>query len=452
MWFCAPTRLAMTIGLRMWAQVENDIDMYLSRARRTVQSCLHIALLLTFLIASWLLVLPALALQTLTSGTVPPSEKNGQWGRDKKITISTGRNWTDTGIELEAGNVLQMALSNDSSPSAISQQACTAAARNGVSAGRLRISSTAPGALVAKLAANAEPFPVMSGRDISITEPGHLYLAPNAEGNCQRSITVAIHTGPAISTILENKLANAAQIWLQGQFGAAAGAPSTEAGGTANNAGTTAASASARAEVRSLPIDQPLHNELEHLPRRVTDQFNDPGDMVNFVIIGSEERLEKALAAASWHLADTSNSDAITKAIEMTRANKDYVQMPMSLLYLFGRGQDFGYEQAEPFAVVASRHHFRLWKAPFQFKGEPVWVGAGTHDIGFEKDQRNGSITHKIDPAVDGERQNIAESLERTGLVATLTSYLPTNPVQTAHNATGGQYHSDGRILVITLK
>ena len=35
-----------------------------------------------------------------------------------------------------------------------------------------------------------------------------------------------------------------------------------------------------------------------------------------------------------------------------------------------------------------------------------VWVGAGTHDIGFEKDQRNGKVTHKIDPAVDGERVN----------------------------------------------
>jgi hypothetical protein len=93
-----------------------------------------------------------------------------------------------------------------------------------------------------------------------------------------------------------------------------------------------------------------------------------------------------------------------------------------------------------------------LWKAPFQFNGEPVWVGAGTHDIGFEKDLMNGSVTHKIDPNVDGERENIAETLEKTGLVAAIASYLPTNPVQTARNATGGEYHSDGRIFVITLK
>ena len=88
--------------------------------------------------------------------------------------------------------------------------------------------------------------------------------------------------------------------------------------------------------------------------------------------------------------------------------------MPMSTLYLFGRPQDFGYEMVKPIAMVASRHHFRIWKAPFTWKGQEVWVGAGTHDVGFAKDKRNGSITHKIDPAVDGERDNIGSSLQKT--------------------------------------
>ena len=103
------------------------------------------------------------------------------------------------------------------------------------------------------------------------------------------------------------------------------------------------------------------------------------GGMVNFVMIGSQKDVQAALQAANWFVADTSNSGAVTKAILMTYENKDYLQMPMSQLYLFGRVQDFGYEQAEPYSVVASRHHFRLWKAPFQVDGQDVWVGAGTH-------------------------------------------------------------------------
>ena len=79
-------------------------------------------------------------------------------------------------------------------------------------------------------------------------------------------------------------------------------------------------------------------------------------------------------------------------------------------------------------------------------------MGAGTHDVGFEKDQRNGKLTHKIDPAVDGERDNVGLSLQKSGKVKSMSYYLPSDPVQDAKNATGGGYHSDGRLLVVFLQ
>jgi LssY C-terminus len=173
---------------------------------------------------------------------------------------------------------------------------------------------------------------------------------------------------------------------------------------------------------------------------------------VNFVLVGSEQQVKAALDAANWHVADTDNKEAVLKAVLETYQKKDYLQMPMSQLYLFGRRQDYGYELAEAYSVVASRHHFRIWKAPFTWNGQTVWVGAGTHDIGFEKDQRNGSVTHKIDPAVDGERDNIGSTLQKSGKAKSLSYYLPPDPVQGAKNATGGGYHSDGRILVVQLQ
>ena len=106
----------------------------------------------------------------------------------------------------------------------------------------------------------------------------------------------------------------------------------------------------------------------------------------------------------------------------------------------------------EPIAMVASRHHFRIWKAPFTYKGHEVWVGAGTHDIGFAKDKRNSSVTHKIDPVVDGERDNIGSSLQKAKKAKTLTYYLPKDAVQDAKNATGDGYRSDGRLLVVFLQ
>jgi hypothetical protein len=191
---------------------------------------------------------------------------------------------------------------------------------------------------------------------------------------------------------------------------------------------------------------------LQSLPRRVNDEFKNLGDMVNFVLVGSEKQVQDALAAANWHVADTSTPGSVAKAILMATQKEDYLQMPMSQLYLFGRIQDFGYELAEPYAMVASRHHFRLWKSTATYNGKPIWAGAGTHDIGFEKDQRNGKVTHKIDPAIDGERDNIGESLERAGQARMMTYFTPSDPVQESKNATGGGFHSDGRVLVIFLQ
>ncbi len=132
-------------------------------------------------------------------------------------------------------------------------------------------------------------------------------------------------------------------------------------------------------------------------------------------------------------------------------SKQPYVELPMSELYLFGRPQDFGMAHAEPFAVVASRHHLRIWKAPFAVDGQILWVGAATHDVGFDRDQRNNGFTHKIDPEIDLERKFVAESLASTGLVLKLGYFLPRDALTEAHTATGGTFRSDGKVLVMVV-
>jgi len=256
---------------------------------------------------------------------------------------------------------------------------------------------------------------------------------------------------------VKSKLAAAAQVWLAGQFGTGAANTGGDANSSAAVPSDAAASGTTTAgepdlKISDAPLDAGLRKDIDAMPRRVHDRFNNQGDMVNFVLVGSEKEVQAALEAADWHVADTDDREAALNAIMQTFDKKDYLAMPMSSLYLYGRRQDFGYEMAEPYAMVASRHHFRIWKAPFTWDGKTVWAGAGTHDIGFEKDQRNGKVTHKIDPAVDGERANIGSSLQKSGKVKTLTYYLPPDPVLGAKNATGGGYRSDGRILVIQLQ
>jgi len=398
-------------------------------------------------------------------------------GQDFTYTIATTQAWTDTGLDLQAGDSLQISASS---------AGCDPRGAGGGSA-MGPLASAPAGALVARLhAQGSAPVLIGAGRELRITEPSHLFLGVNASGAplCQGSFAVKVRraalgaraTSGAASWLakaealatsnsaepssssastassdaatdsksrgeqLKSQLGAAAEVFAQGQFG------------LGEAAGGSAATAIPALKISDVQLDADLRRDIDSLPRRVNDQFKNLGDMVNFVIVGSQKDVQAALDAANWHPADVGDSKAVFNALMETYQNKDYLQMPMSTLYLFGRPQDYGYEMAEPIAMVASRHHFRIWKAPFTWKGQEVWVGAGTHDIGFAKDKRNGNVTHKIDPKVDGERDNIGSSLQKADKAKILTYYLPPDPVQEAKNATGDRYESDGRLLVVLLQ
>src|SRR5258706_1479176 len=187
------------------------------------------------------------------------------------------------------------------------------------------------------------------------------------------------------------------------------------------------------------------------LPRRVADKNDNPGDMINFLILGSEDAMQKVFKAAGWVKVDADVRGTVLHGVLESISKESYLTMPMSPLYLFGRPQDYGWSHPEPIKVVASRNHLRVWKAPFQVDGKTLWVGAATHDIGFERDERNDGITHKIDPDVDLERDYVEKTLIATGLVAEVAHALPANALKEARTATGGSFHSDGRVLILKL-
>jgi hypothetical protein len=392
--------------------------------------------------------------------------------RDIIVQVSTSQPWTDSGLDLQSGDVLEISATASSSQEArAGLPACDLKGVTGTSTrtADLPLSSAPAGALIARLHAHgAAPLLVGASREFHIAEPAHLMLGMNVSGTppCQGELAVKVHVVPAGSSgtratdsqktrgeQLKSQLSTAAQVFMSGQFGMGKSDSGTSnATSSDSSSGGDASAAAPPLKISDTPLDAQLRKSLDSLPRRVNDQFQNLGDMVNFVIVGSQKDVQAALDAATWHVADTNNQGAVLNAITQTYDKKDYLAMPMSTLYLFGRRQDFGYEMAEPIAMVASRHHFRIWKAPFTWDGHEVWVGAGTHDIGFAKDKRNNSVTHKIDPAVDGERDNIGSSLQKANKAKTLSYYLPRDPVQDAKNATGDGYHSDGKLLVVFLQ
>ncbi len=189
-----------------------------------------------------------------------------------------------------------------------------------------------------------------------------------------------------------------------------------------------------------------------NIPRRVSDNEGHEGDMVNYALVGTEDQVKAAFQAAGWTAVDKSVADALVHGLMATMNHEAYTGMPVSTLYLFGRPQDLSFERADPLMVAAQRHHLRLWKTDQTIDGKPLWVGSATHDIGFEKDQRNGGVTHKIDPDIDKERDFLLQSFDAAGMFSSAAYVTPANPLLTAKTATGGSFHSDGRIVVMELK
>jgi LssY C-terminus len=352
------------------------------------------------------------------SATPAPAPPTGKRLLSQEIQLTGDQVWVDTGIDVLPGEHLVFAVrgslryadaKTDSTPAGLG--------RNFKDLLRiLPFNSAGRGALIGRIGEKdvADPFLVGTKRDVVVPAGGRLSIGINQTSDDTGDGTYVVEITVYASDV--NSAFVAARV------------------------------------VDTIPgVDNSLFTKI---PRRVTDKSGAPGDMVNFLIIGSQPAMEKVFKTAGWVKVDSDVKESILSGVMASMSKESYLTMPMSQLYLFGRIQDYGWAHAEPIQVVASRNHLRLWKAGFTVTGETVWVGAATHDIGFEHDQRSKdltAITHKIDANIDLERDYVEKTLCNTGLVAEISHFLPANPMQTAKTATGGSFHSNGQVLILKL-
>ena len=337
------------------------------------------------------------------------------------VTVTGGQDWVDTGMQVQAGDKLHITAKGTVNMGNNSGITADGAARGWTDTLRaLTVPSAGRGALVGRIGDSNAATPFFIGADGTVNAPiaGKLYLAINADSTQTPNGSYQVHI---------------------------------------DRTPTSAATASGAAASQNNYDFKPLFAELDSkLPYRVTDQAQggNEGDLVNFVIVGTQDQVTDALKTAGWIVADKTNTDAVVSALLATLQKNVYVAVPMSMLYLFGRSQDYGYERAEAVMVAAQRNHFRIWKAPFNSpQNQTLWVGAGTHDIGIERDQRSpNAVTHKIDQDVDNERDFIGATLQQAGQVQAMSYMTRSKPIKSTKTATGGSIQSDGRVLVIVLK
>jgi len=202
------------------------------------------------------------------------------------------------------------------------------------------------------------------------------------------------------------------------------------------------------------------------VPEYTTTGDGLPGDPVNIALIGTLAELRAGFAAIGWTEAERLGLASSWRMVRAFLLNRPYPKAPFSTLYLFGRGQDIGFQKAIDDSP-RKRHHVRFWSLNLsqveRTLGTPqfwlksarppddqsaLWVGAATRDTGFALTWLSFQITHATAADTNAERDLIVSEMTARQLIGPVKAYderseLPHKRVN--------HYHFDGDVSVASL-
>jgi hypothetical protein len=192
-----------------------------------------------------------------------------------------------------------------------------------------------------------------------------------------------------------------------------------------------------------------------------------PGDPVNLALIGTGQQLRAAFASLGWFEADRLSLTSSWRMIRAFVLNSPYPTAPFSTLYLFGRGQDIGFQCAIDNSP-RKRHHIRFWALNLARAGDAwgadnfwqntirppdhervLWIGAGTKDTGLSLTQFTFQITHATDADTNAERDYIMGELRKSGAIDAVTLHQSGQHLLVERV---NHYITDGEIMLANLR
>lgn len=189
---------------------------------------------------------------------------------------------------------------------------------------------------------------------------------------------------------------------------------------------------------------------LQQTPERTTTAAGQDADLVNLVLIGSQNQIEFSFAAAGWHSSDRNSFHAFLRESAAFLTSSNYSTMPVSRQFLNGQAQDSSWQKS--LNSYSKRQHLRLWGQPFPLLGRQVWLGAHSRETGAALSLRNHKFIHHIDSDLDEAVNLLVLDLALLGCVESIhllpRSALPHNML----NATGDEMHTSGTLTVVLLK
>ncbi|WP_248146850.1 LssY C-terminal domain-containing protein [Microbacterium aoyamense] len=179
------------------------------------------------------------------------------------------------------------------------------------------------------------------------------------------------------------------------------------------------------------------------------------GDPINLAFLGEGAQIEQSLREAGWTKADPVTLRSSWRIITSTITKRSYHEAPVSPLFLFGRQQDFAYQQ-EVDGNPAQRHHVRFWKCPDDWLlpgGRRVdWLAAGTFDTRVGLSLFTLQVTHKIDADTDIERDHIVATVTDADTRVTVDVIADFSTGYHARNGGGDSITTDGDLPVVDVR
>jgi len=168
-----------------------------------------------------------------------------------------------------------------------------------------------------------------------------------------------------------------------------------------------------RCEPATDPWASAVTADLPPLPPRATDKYGRAAaDPINLLFRGDAAAVGGAFARAGWTLAQRSTFGSLARETGDILLQRQDSASPMSHEFYQGRVEDLRFERASPSA--RARHHVRLWRAD---STGTVWAAAATEDVGMLVSARRRTVTHRIAPDIDRERELLVGDLLAGGCV-----------------------------------
>ncbi len=179
-------------------------------------------------------------------------------------------------------------------------------------------------------------------------------------------------------------------------------------------------------------------------PRAMNRQGTAGADPINLVVRGTRADLDSAMSRAGWLPAKRSTFGALAKEAEAVLLSQRDSTAPMSHEYYLGRVEDLRYERSSP--TARARHHVRFWQVD---SSGALWAAAATEDVGLLVSARARTVTHRVAPEIDRERELLVVELQAGGC-ALLEGYVTLPGAVIGGTGVAGQkFVTDARAAVL---